>query len=368
MNFVDLVRIYARAGNGGRGMVSFRREKYVPKGGPDGGDGGRGGNVVVVADPHLNTLLHFRYKRHFVAGNGAPGGTNRKTGKSGKDVVLRVPPGTVIRDAQTGEVLAEVTRAGERVVILRGGAGGRGNAAFATPTNRTPRYAEPGQPGEERWLELELKLLADVGLVGFPNVGKSTLIATISAAKPKIADYPFTTLVPNLGMVRLDDERSFVVADIPGIIEGASKGKGLGTEFLRHIERTRVLVFLLDPHMLPPLDAYAILLREMEAHNPELLAKRRIICISKADTLTDEQRREFAALQFPEYGAPLLISSATRENIPQLLELCWNALWMAEPAQEATLPHQHAAIPDEERHKHQADDCHQLDENVERRS
>ncbi|MCX8050459.1 MAG: GTPase ObgE [Chlorobi bacterium] len=326
MNFVDLVRIHAKAGDGGRGLVSFRREKYVPKGGPDGGDGGRGGNVVAVADPHLNTLLHFRYKRHFTAGNGAPGGTNRRSGKSGRDVVLRVPPGTVIRDASSGEVLAELLRPNERVIVLHGGRGGRGNAAFATPTNRTPRTAENGQPGEEGWLELELKLLADVGLVGFPNVGKSTLIATISAAKPKIADYPFTTLVPNLGMVRLDDERSFVVADIPGLIEGASQGKGLGTDFLRHIERTRVLVFLLDPHLMPPLEAYAILERELSNHNPALSEKRRIVCISKADTLDDSQRQALAKLDFPRYGAPLLISSATRENIATLLEQMWAAL------------------------------------------
>ncbi|GBD04807.1 GTPase Obg [bacterium HR20] len=326
MNFVDLVRIHAKAGDGGRGCISFHREKYVPKGGPDGGDGGRGGDVVAVVDPHLNTLLHFRYKRHFTAGNGAPGSSNRRTGKRGNDAILRVPPGTIIRDATTGEVLAELIQSGERAVILRGGSGGRGNAAFATPTNRTPRYAEPGKPGPECWLELELKLLADVGLVGFPNVGKSTLIATISAAKPKIADYPFTTLVPNLGMVRLDDERSFVVADIPGLIEGASSGKGLGTDFLRHIERTRVLVFLLDPTMMPPLEAYAILERELLAHNQQLAQKRRILCISKADTLSQEQRQSLSALEFPQYGRPLLVSAVTKENIPTLLELVWAAL------------------------------------------
>lgn len=326
MNFLDFVRVYVKSGDGGNGMVSFHREKYVPKGGPDGGDGGRGGNVIAVADPHLNTLLHFRYKRHYKAGNGSSGGTNRRTGKRGKDVVLRVPPGTVIRDAETKDVIAELLQPGQRAVLLPGGKGGRGNAAFATPTNRTPRYAEPGMPGQERWIELELKLLADVGLVGFPNVGKSTLIATISAAKPKIADYPFTTLVPNLGMVRLDDERSFVVADIPGLIEGASNGKGLGTEFLRHIERTRVLVFLLDPTMMPPLDAYGILERELGSHNPALLEKRRIICISKADTLDPEQRANYASVDFPGYGTPLLISAATRENITALLELIWTAL------------------------------------------
>lgn len=326
MNFVDLVRIYAKAGNGGRGCISFHREKYVPKGGPDGGDGGRGGDVVAVADSHLNTLMHFRYKRHFKAGNGAPGSSNRRTGKRGTDVILRVPPGTIIRDASTGEVLAELLRGGEREVILRGGSGGRGNAAFATPTNRTPRYAEPGTAGQECWLELELKLLADVGLVGFPNVGKSTLIATISAAKPKIADYPFTTLVPNLGMVRLDDERSFIVADIPGLIEGASSGKGLGTDFLRHIERTRVLVFLLDPTMMPPLDAYAILERELLAHNQLLAQKRRIICITKVDTLDGEQRQNLSGLEFSQYGRPILVSAVTRENIASLLELMWSAL------------------------------------------
>lgn len=326
MNFVDLVRIYAKAGDGGHGMVSFHREKYVPKGGPDGGDGGRGGNVVAVADPHLNTLLHFRYKRHFKAGDGAPGGSNRRSGKRGRDVILRVPPGTVIRERDSGTVLAELLQPGQRAVILMGGSGGRGNAAFATPTNRTPRIAERGKPGQECWLELELKLLADVGLVGFPNAGKSTLIATISAAKPKIADYPFTTLVPNLGMVRLDDERSFVVADIPGIIEGASSGKGLGTEFLRHIERTRVLVFLLDPQFYPPLEAYQVLQRELVQHNRTLAQKRRIVCISKADTLSADERTRLAATDFPNFGAPILISSVTGENISLLLEMIWQAL------------------------------------------
>ncbi|MCS6999641.1 MAG: GTPase ObgE [Bacteroidota bacterium] len=326
MNFVDQVRIYAKAGDGGNGMVSFHREKYVPKGGPDGGDGGRGGNVVAVADSHLNTLLHFRYKRHYIAGNGAPGGTNRRSGRKGKDVILRVPPGTVIFDDATGKVLAELTKPGERVVIFQGGQGGRGNAAFATPTNRTPRTAEKGMPGQQGWLMLELKLLADVGLVGFPNAGKSTLISTISAAKPKIADYPFTTLVPVLGMVRLDDERSFVVADIPGIIEGASKGKGLGTDFLRHIERTQVLVFLLDPHELPPIRAYAILEQELYQHNPALARKRRIICISKADTLTPEERSQYEELTFPGFGKPLLISSVSGENIGVLCSMMWSAL------------------------------------------
>lgn len=326
MNFLDYIRVYVKSGDGGNGMVSFHREKYVPKGGPDGGDGGWGGDVVAIADPHLNTLLHFHYKRHYKAGDGSQGVTNRRTGRRGKDVILRVPPGTVIRDVETGNIIAELIQAGQRAVLLPGGKGGRGNAAFATPSNRTPRYAEPGMPGQERWIELELKLLADVGLVGFPNAGKSTLIATISAAKPKIADYPFTTLIPNLGMVRLDDERSFVVADIPGLIEGASKGKGLGTEFLRHIERTRVLVFLLDPNMMSPLDAYGILERELGSHNPALLEKRRIICISKADTLDPEQRAYYTSFELPGYGTPLLISAVTRENISTLLDLIWSAL------------------------------------------
>jgi GTP-binding protein len=326
MNFVDLVRIYVKAGDGGAGCISFHREKYVPKGGPDGGDGGRGGDVIAVADAHLNTLLHFRYKRHFRAGNGAPGSSNQRSGKRGKDVILRVPPGTIIRTVDSGEILAELLQPGDRAVLLRGGRGGRGNAAFATPTNRTPRTAEPGRPGPECWLELELKLLADVGLVGFPNAGKSTLIATISAAKPKIADYPFTTLVPNLGMVRLDDERSFVVADIPGLIEGASSGKGLGTDFLRHIERCRVLVFLLEPSPIPPLEAYSILDRELRAHNPQLAEKRRIICISKVDTLSQHEREALSALEFPHFGKPLLLSAVAGENISTLTELMWSAL------------------------------------------
>jgi GTP-binding protein len=325
MNFVDSVTIRVKAGDGGRGAISFRREKYVPKGGPDGGDGGKGGDVILVADPHMHTLLDYRYRHLYVAENGRHGEGSNRTGRNGADLVLRVPCGTLVRDATTGELIADLSEPGQSVIVARGGRGGRGNAAFASPTNRAPRIAEPGQPGEERLLELELKLLADVGLVGFPNVGKSTLLATISAARPKIADYPFTTLAPVLGMVRLGPEQSFVVADIPGLIEGAHQGRGLGHQFLRHIERTRVLVFLIEATSEHPEQDYATLLHELELYNPALLHKERLLCLSKADLLTPEQRRHRAELRIDGLQ-PLLLSSVTGEGIPQLLSRIWDLL------------------------------------------
>ncbi len=337
MSFIDTATIRVKAGDGGHGCVSFRREKYVPKGGPDGGNGGKGGDVILVADPHMSTLLDYHYRHVYVAENGRHGEGGNRTGRSGADLILRVPCGTVVRDATTGEILGDLSEPGQRLVVARGGRGGRGNAAFATPTQRAPRIAEPGQPGEERLLELELKLLADIGLVGFPNVGKSTLLATISAARPKIADYPFTTLSPVLGMVRLGPDQSFVVADIPGLIEGAHQGRGLGHHFLRHIERTRVLVFLLEALSEDPESDYLTLLRELEQYNPELLTKSRIICLSKADLLTPEQRYRAERLRI-EGAAPLLISAVTGEGIPELLSRMWDALQRARQAEQCQSP------------------------------
>jgi len=339
MHFIDTATIRVKAGNGGRGIVSFRREKYVPKGGPDGGTGGKGGDVILIADPHLRTLLDYRYQHTYIAENGHPGEGGNRTGRSGEDLILRVPCGTLVRDALTGELLGDLSQAGQRLVVARGGRGGRGNAAFATPTNRAPRIAEPGEPGEERLLELELKLLADAGLVGFPNVGKSTLLATISAARPKIADYPFTTLSPVLGMVRLGAGQHFVVADIPGLIEGAHQGRGLGHHFLRHIERTSVLVFLVESIAENPERDYAILLEELKRYNPDLLTKTRIVCLSKADLLTPEQRRRAEQLRI-EGHQPLLISAITREGIPELLSRIWEALQQKQYAvtNSASLP------------------------------
>ncbi len=291
--FIDLVEIYVKAGNGGRGAVSFRREKYVPKGGPDGGDGGKGGDVIIVADPNMSTLLDYRYKRKYIAKNGEPGMGALKTGKSGEDVILKVPVGTVVKDKATGGVLFDFTEPGQAFVVARGGKGGKGNTHFKSPTNQAPRKAEPGKPGEEKWIILELKLIADVGIVGFPNAGKSTLISVISAAKPKIADYPFTTLEPVLGLVQYKDFKSFVVADIPGIIEGASQGKGLGLKFLRHIERTKILLFLISASSEDIFNEYKVLVKELKSYSKELLKKPHIVAISKMDLIEDEERKDF---------------------------------------------------------------------------
>ncbi|WP_027717019.1 GTPase ObgE [Desulfovirgula thermocuniculi] len=284
--FYDTAKIYVKGGDGGNGCVAFLREKYVPDGGPAGGDGGRGGSVILRVDPGLRTLVDFRYQRHYRAERGQHGMGKNMHGRNGRDLILRVPPGTVVRDAETGEVIADLVHPGQEVVVARGGRGGRGNARFATPTNKAPRMAEKGEPGEERWLELELKLLADVGLVGFPNVGKSTIISRVSAARPKIADYPFTTLVPNLGVVRLDEGRSFVMADIPGLIEGAHAGAGLGHRFLRHTERTRLLVHVLDvsgSEGRDPLRDFEVVNRELVLYDPGLASRPMIVAANKMD-------------------------------------------------------------------------------------
>jgi len=284
--FVDEVEIHVRAGDGGRGCVSFRREKYVPRGGPNGGDGGRGGSVIVEADEGLGTLLDFRYRRHYTAPRGGHGEGSDRHGASGEDLVLRVPVGTTIHEPHAGVLLGDLTANGERLEVARGGRGGRGNARFATSTNRAPRRADPGEAGEERTLRLELRLLADVGVVGFPNAGKSTLVSRLSAARPKIADYPFTTLVPTLGLVRLDEERSFVIADVPGLIPGASEGKGLGLRFLRHLERTRLLVHLLDLDPATgrdPVEDWKTIQAELREYSPELAARPQLIAANKID-------------------------------------------------------------------------------------
>ena len=278
--FIDYAKIIIKAGDGGAGCVAFRREKFVPKGGPSGGDGGKGGDVLIQADRHLHTLLDFQYQRIFRAERGEHGEGSNMTGKSGKDIIIRMPVGTVVKDAKTEEILVDLVRDGQTAVVARGGRGGRGNARFVTPTNQAPREWEPGQKGEEREVLLELKLIADVGLVGLPNAGKSTLLARISAARPKIAAYPFTTLTPNLGIVRLDDERNFVVADIPGLIEGAHQGKGLGIRFLRHIERTKILAVLLDLSSSNIENDYQILLNELLSYSEEMLKKPRLVVLT----------------------------------------------------------------------------------------
>ncbi|MGA9116437.1 MAG: GTPase ObgE [Bacteroidota bacterium] len=325
MNFVDTARIRVRGGDGGAGCVSFRREKYVPKGGPDGGDGGRGGSVVVQANAHLGTLLDFRYRRVYAAPRGEHGQGSNRTGKSGADLTLEVPAGTLIRDAATGEILADLIHGGERMVAARGGRGGRGNAAFVTSVIQAPRRYERGGEGEEREIELELKLLADAGLVGFPNAGKSTLISVISAAKPKIADYPFTTLVPNLGIVRIDMGKSFVVADIPGLIRGAHAGKGLGVQFLKHVERTRLLVFLIECTSRNPAEDLRVLVEEMRLFNRDLARKPRLIALTKADLLSPADRKKAGRLRMGRSSA-FLISSVTGEGMRELAAAMWERI------------------------------------------
>ncbi len=320
--FVDEVRVFVKAGDGGRGCVSFRREKYVPRGGPDGGDGGRGGSVILVADPGLTTLLDFRYRRHYAAARGEPGMGSDKHGANAPDLVLRVPVGTVVRERDTGLLLGELTRGAQRLVVAQGGRGGRGNARFATSTRRAPRIAEPGGTAEERWLALELKLLADVGVVGFPNAGKSTLVARLSAARPKIASYPFTTLVPTLGLVRVDDERSFVIADIPGLIPGASEGKGLGLRFLRHVERTRVLVHLLDLDPATgrdPVEDWRLIQHELAEYSPELARRPQILAANKVDVEGSQPRLERVRALAEREGLPLVsISARTGAGLDEL--------------------------------------------------
>lgn len=324
--FVDQATITIKAGNGGNGCISFHREKYVPKGGPDGGNGGNGGNVIIRASKQLTTLMDYRYKRHYQAMNGENGKGGNKTGKSAPDTILLVPVGTLVKDAATKKILADLVNDADEIIAARGGKGGRGNAEFATSTNQAPRRAEPGKPGEELIIELELKLLADVGLVGFPNAGKSTLISRITAAKPKIADYPFTTLVPNLGIVHYGDYQSFVVADMPGLIEGAHRGKGLGTQFLRHIERTRVLVFLIECTNKDIKEKYKTLLNELKLFNKTMVKKPQIIAITKMDLADETMRKSIKKFSFRQ-GIPLIpISAVTGEGIKDLVDEMWKKL------------------------------------------
>ena len=324
-NFIDYVKIHCRSGNGGAGSVHFRHEKYVDKGGPDGGDGGRGGHVILRGNSQLWTLLHLKYKKHVIAENGVNGEGGRRTGPQGKDVILDVPLGTVARDPDTGAKILEITDDGQEEILKKGGMGGLGNDHFKSPTNQVPTYAQPGIPGEEGWVIIELKLLADVGLVGFPNAGKSTLLSAISAARPEIADYPFTTLTPNLGVVKYRDYKSFVVADIPGIIEGAAEGKGLGVRFLRHIERNSILLFMVPADSADIKKEYNILLNELKKFNPELLDKKRILAISKSDMLDEELIREMKA-ELPADVPTLFISAVSQLGIPQLKDLIWQTI------------------------------------------
>lgn len=324
-NFVDYIKIFASSGKGGRGSAHLHREKFVQKGGPDGGDGGRGGHVIVRANKNMWTLFHMKFKKHFKAEHGGDGGKSRSTGKDGDDVYIDVPLGTIIRDGETQQILFEITEETEQKILVEGGMGGRGNWHFKSPTNQTPRYAQPGVDGKEGWFQIELKLLADVGLVGFPNAGKSTLLSVITAAKPKIADYAFTTLKPNLGIVEHRNYQSFVMADIPGIIEGAAEGKGLGHRFLRHIERNSTLLFLIPADSDDISKEYDILLNELKKHNPELLDKQRLLAISKSDMLDDELMEEMKA-EIPKDIPYLFISSVAQQGLMELKDKLWQML------------------------------------------
>lgn len=323
-NFVDYVKIFARSGNGGAGSAHFRREKYIPKGGPDGGDGGEGGHILLKGNSQLWTLLHLKYQKHIFAEHGTAGSSALKTGADGANIILEVPLGTVVKDAENYEVLFEITEHNQEVIMMKGGKGGLGNNHFKTATNQTPRYAQSGEDGEEGWRILELKLLADVGLVGFPNAGKSTLLSVVSAAKPKIADYAFTTLTPNLGIVSYRDNRSFVMADIPGIIEGAHIGKGLGLRFLRHIERNSMLLFVIPADSEDILNEYKILINELKQYNPELLDKQKVLAISKSDMLDKELKAEITkdlpAIPF------VFISSIAQQGLQELKDMLWKTL------------------------------------------
>jgi GTP-binding protein len=323
-NFVDYVKIFCRSGNGGPGSAHLHRDKFTRKGGPDGGDGGKGGDVILKGNEQLWTLLHLKYKKHIFATNGEAGGASLKTGADGKDVIIEVPLGTIAKNAETGEQLLEITSHNEEKILFPGGRGGLGNDHFKSATFQTPRFAQPGEEGVEDWVILELKLLADVGLVGFPNAGKSTLLSVVSAAKPKIADYPFTTLVPNLGIVKYRDDRSFVMADIPGIIEGASEGKGLGYRFLRHIERNSMLLFLVPADSDNISKEYEILLNELKEYNPELLDKQRLLAISKSDMLDDELIDEIKR-DLPKIPC-LFISSVANKGLVELNDQIWKML------------------------------------------
>ena len=324
-NFIDYVKIVCRSGRGGRGSAHLHRAKYIPNGGPDGGDGGRGGDIILRGNRNYWTLLHLKYQRHVFAGNGQGGGINKSTGAAGEDKIIDVPCGTVAYNAETGEFLCDVMEDGQKVVLLKGGRGGLGNVHFATPTRQTPRFAQPGEPMREMTVTLELKLLADVGLVGFPNAGKSTLLSSVSAAKPKIANYPFTTLEPNLGIVSYRDGKSFVMADIPGIIEGASQGRGLGLRFLRHIERNSLLLFMVPADADDIKKEYEILLNELATYNPEMLDKQRVLAITKSDLLDDELM-EMLSDTLPEGLPTVFISSVTGMGISDLKDILWREL------------------------------------------
>lgn len=323
-NFVDYVKIFAKSGNGGAGSTHFRREKYIPNGGPDGGNGGRGGHVILKGNSQLWTLLHLKYKRHVFAGDGESGSGMLSTGANGNDVYIEVPLGTVIKDGETEDIITEITEHGQEYFLMKGGRGGMGNAFFKSATQQTPRFSQPGESLEEGWRILELKLLADVGLVGFPNAGKSTLLASVTEAKPKIADYAFTTLVPNLGIVSYRDSKSFVMADIPGIIEGASEGKGLGLRFLRHIERNSMLLFLIPADSKDIKQEYNILINELEQYNPELLDKQRLLAISKSDMLDDELMAEIEN-DLPDVKH-VFISSVSQFGLQKLKDMIWVTL------------------------------------------
>lgn len=329
-NFIDHIRIEGRSGKGGAGSRHLRREKYVPKGGPDGGDGGRGGHVIIRGNAQLWTLLHLRYTKHVIAEDGEGGSKSQSSGRMGQDAIIEVPLGTVAKDAETGEVIAEITSDGEQRVLLRGGRGGLGNQHFHSATFQTPRFAQPGEPGVEKWFILELKVLADVGLVGFPNAGKSTLLASISAAKPKIADYPFTTLVPNLGIVPYHGEQSFVMADIPGIIEGAHEGKGIGLRFLRHIERNSVLLFMVPADSDDIKRDYGILVNELRMYSPELMDKDRLLAITKCDML-DEELMLAMRKELPAGVEAVMISAVTGLGLQPLKEALWRKLHVPQP-------------------------------------
>jgi GTPase len=323
-NFVDYIKVCCRSGNGGAGSSHFRREKFIPKGGPDGGDGGRGGHVILRGDNQMWTLIHLQYKRHIFAGHGVSGGKQQSTGADGKDIIVEVPLGTVARHAETGELQFEITTHGEEKILVKGGRGGQGNVHFKSATHQAPRYAQPGEAGIEDWYLLELKVLADVGLVGFPNAGKSTLLSVVSAAKPKIADYAFTTLVPNLGIVSYRDDKSFVMADIPGIIEGAHEGKGLGIRFLRHIERNSILLFIVPADSKNIRHEYEILLNELKMYNPELLDKKRVLAISKSDLLDEELLTEVRK-DLPDLPR-VFISSLTGKGLVTLKDMLWKEM------------------------------------------
>jgi GTP-binding protein len=336
MNFIDHIRIECRSGKGGKGSSHLRREKYMPKGGPDGGDGGRGGHVIVRGNAQLWTLLHLRYTKHVIAEDGQVGTSNQSSGSAGKDQLIELPLGTIVKDAETGEQLCEVTKDGEEHILFKGGRGGLGNQHFKSATNQTPRYAQPGEPGIEKWVVMELKVLADVGLVGFPNAGKSTLLAAITAAKPKVADYAFTTLTPNLGIVSYHDHKSFVMADIPGIIEGAHEGKGLGLRFLRHIERNSVLLFMVPADSKDIAKDYQVLLNELKQYSPELLDKDRILAVTKCDML-DAGLMEELRPELPKEVEHVMISSVSGLGLSELKDALWRKL-QAAPTDRTTFP------------------------------